>query len=195
MPPNEYEGAIHIIQGDIIMKITTKQITITAALLAVCIASQFFKNMSVYITGPIINACIVLAALSSGMICGIIISIITPVTSFFITGSPIIAAIPLIMPCIMIGNAILAVLVSLFVKKGASNKNLVIGMVLGSVLKALFMGIVIALAIIPNMIPEKMAPKMAVFQTTFSVTQLITAVIGCVLAYIIWIPLKKIVEE
>ncbi|MDO4966098.1 MAG: ECF transporter S component [Lachnospiraceae bacterium] len=177
------------------MKITTKQITITAALLAVCIASQFFKNMSVYITGPIINACIVLAALSSGMICGIIISIITPVTSFFITGSPIIAAIPLIMPCIMIGNAILAVLVSLFVKKGASNKNLVIGMVLGSVLKALFMGIVIALAIIPNMIPEKMAPKMAVFQTTFSVTQLITAVIGCVLAYIIWIPLKKIVEE
>lgn len=87
------------------MKIITKQITITAALLAVCIASQFFKNMSVYITGPIINACIVLAALSGGMICGIIISIITPVMSFFITGSPIIAAIPLIMPCIMIGNA------------------------------------------------------------------------------------------
>lgn len=177
------------------MKIITKQITITAALLAVCIASQFFKNMSVYITGPIINACIVLAALSGGMICGIIISIITPVMSFFITGSPIIAAIPLIMPCIMIGNAFLSVLVSLFVKKEASNKNLIIGMIVGSVSKAVFMGVAIALIIIPNMLPEKMAPKMTVFQTTFSVTQLITAIIGCVLSYIIWIPLKKIVEE
>ena len=33
------------------------------------------------------------------------------------------------------------------------------------------------------------------FQTTFSVTQLITAVIGSVLAFIIWIPLKKVIAE
>lgn len=33
------------------MKITTKQITTTAVLLAICIVSQFFKNTSVYITG------------------------------------------------------------------------------------------------------------------------------------------------
>ena len=46
------------------MKITTKQITTTAVLLAICIVSQFFKNTSVYITGPIINACLIIAALT-----------------------------------------------------------------------------------------------------------------------------------
>ena len=34
----------------------TKKITTAAALLAICIVSQFFKNFSVYITGPIIVA-------------------------------------------------------------------------------------------------------------------------------------------
>ena len=38
------------------MKIKTKQITVTAIMLAICLVSQFFKNLSVYITGPIINA-------------------------------------------------------------------------------------------------------------------------------------------
>ena len=99
------------------MKITTKQITTTAVLLAICIVSQFFKNTSVYITGPIINACLIIAALGAGMACGIILSVITPVTSFLITGSPIMSAIPAIIPCVMIGNIILVVAVSLIAKK------------------------------------------------------------------------------
>ena len=71
------------------MKIKTKQITVTAIMLAICLVSQFFKNLSVYITGPIINAALILTVLYAGMACGIILSIITPVTSFFITGSPV----------------------------------------------------------------------------------------------------------
>lgn len=177
------------------MKLTTKQITITASLLAICIVSQFFKNTSVYITGPIINACLILAGLSVGMICGIILSVITPITAFFITGSPIISAIPAIMPCIMIGNAILVVAVCLAVKKKNGQVGMIVGMVCGSVLKAIFMGIVISLILIPMLLPEKMQPKMPVFQTTFSVTQLITAIIGSVLAYVIWIPLKKVLQN
>ena len=42
------------------MKLTTKQIAMTAVMLAVCIVSQFFKNTSVFITGPIINAALVI---------------------------------------------------------------------------------------------------------------------------------------
>ena len=103
------------------MKITTKQITTTAVLLAICIVSQFFKNTSVYITGPVINACLILAVLSVGIPCGIILSVITPVTSFFITGSPIIGAIPAIMPCIMAGNALLVLGVGLVTKKCKGN--------------------------------------------------------------------------
>lgn len=177
------------------MKVTTKQITTTAVLLAICIVSQFFKNASVYITGPVINACLIIAALSVGMVCGIILAVITPVTAFIISGSPIMSAIPMIIPCVMIGNAILVIGVSLLAKKIKGNGGLIAGMAAGSVVKALFMGVVIGLVLIPSLIPEAMAPKMTVFQTTFSVTQLITAIIGSVYAFIIWIPLKKVMEK
>ena len=177
------------------MKITAKQITITAVLLAISIVSQFFKNTSVYITGPIINACLILAVMSAGIVCGIILSIITPVTAFFITGSPIMQAIPAIIPCVMAGNIILVLGVGLIIKKMKGNGGMIAGMAAGSVLKALFMGIIISLILIPNLLPVKMEKMMGVFQTTFSITQLITAVIGSVYAFILWIPLKKVLDQ
>ena len=90
--------------------------------------------------------------LSVGIPCGIILSVITPVTSFFITGSPIIGAIPAIMPCIMAGNALLVLGVGLVTKKCKGNGGLIAGMAAGSVVKALFMGIVISLILIPNLL-------------------------------------------
>ena len=89
------------------MNLKTRQITVTAILLAICIVSQFFKNLNVYITGPIINAALILTTVYAGLACGIILSVITPITSFFITGSPIMAAIPAMFPCIMISLIIL----------------------------------------------------------------------------------------
>lgn len=177
------------------MKITTKQITVTAVLLAICIASQFFKNLSVYITGPVINACLLLAVLSVGTGCGIILSVLTPVTAFLIAGSPIMAAIPAIIPCIMLGNVLMVLGMSVVSKKKAGNVGLAAGMAAGSVLKALFMGVVISLLLIPQLIPAAMEAKLTVFQMTFSVTQLITALIGSVYAFIIWIPLKKVMAK
>lgn len=179
-----------------IMKITTKQITTTAILLAICIVSQFFKNASVYITGPIINACLIIAVLSVGMTCGIILSVITPVTAFMITGSPIMSAIPAIIPCVMIGNIILVIGTGLISKKIKGNGGLIAGMAAGVIVKALFMGIVIAHILIPNgVIGTPMEKMMPVFQNTFSVTQLITGIIGSVYAFVLWIPLKKIWAE
>ncbi len=177
------------------MKITTRQLTVTAVLLAICIISQFFKNASVYITGPIINACLILAVLSVGLTCGIILSVITPITAYFITGSPIISAIPAIMPCIMVGNIILVVFVYLLKDKPGSKWRFPLSMAIGSIVKALFMGASISLVLIPMLLPEKMLPKMTVFQTTFSLTQLITAIIGSIYAYVIWIPLQKIAKN
>lgn len=178
------------------MKITTKQIVTTGIILAICIISQFFKNLSVYITGPIINACLIICVLSCGLACAIALSVITPITSFIITGSPIMAAIPAIIPCVMIGNAILVVCIHLLKNKiGKENISLPISMVIGSIVKAAFMWIVISLLIVPSMLPEAMMPKMPVIQATFSTTQLITALIGSVFAYIIWLPLKKTFAE
>lgn len=177
------------------MKITTKQITMTAILLAICIASQFLKNLSVYITGPIVNTCLILAVLSAGVACGVILAVITPVTAFLIAGSSIMSAIPAIIPCIMLGNVILVISVGVLTKKVKGNTGLVAGMAAGCVLKAAFMGLVIAMILIPMFLPEPMAPKMPVFQSTFSVTQLITAAIGSFYAFILWIPIKKVMVK
>ena len=177
------------------MKITTKQITITALMLAICIISQFFKNTSVFITGPIVNACLIIAGLGAGMYAGIILAVITPVTAFWITGSPIMSAIPAIIPCVMVGNIIIVVCSSLFYQKMKGKTGLPIGLVVGSVAKAIFMGVVISLILIPSMLPEKMLPKMAVFQMTFSVYQLITALIGSLLVWLIWLRLEKVVKQ
>ena len=179
------------------MKITTKQLVQTALLLAICIASQYFKNLSVYITGPIVNLTIILAVLSVGLWSGLLLSIIAPVTAFFFTGSPIMAAIPLMFPA---GNAVLAVTVWYFQKKTSFKWRLPAGLIAGSVLKAVFMGIVIVLIILPifgdNIAsklpkPEALPMVLATAKVTFSVTQLTTALIGSVLAYLIWMPLKK----
>ena len=182
------------------MKITTKQLVQTALLLAICIASQYFKNLSVYITGPIINLTIILAVLSVGLWSGLLLSIIAPVTAFFFTGSPIMAAIPLMFPAVMAGNAVLAVTVWYFQKKTSFKWRLPAGLIAGSVLKAVFMGIVIVLIILPifgdNIAsklpkPEALPMVLATAKVTFSVTQLTTALIGSALAYVIWMPLKK----
>lgn len=197
------------------MKFTAKMLVQTGLLLAVCIASQFFKNLSVYFTGPIVNTTIILAVLAVGLRSGILISIIAPVSAFFISGSPIMAAIPLMFPAIMGGNIILAVCVQFFsVNKGAANKKntgkgsasrkLILGLALGSVLKAAFMGTVIVLILLPSFgdniaaklpKPEALPGALAAAKIAFSLTQLITALTGSVLAYLIWIPLKKYLKK
>lgn len=182
------------------MKITTKQLVQTALLLAICIASQYFKNLSVYITGPIVNLTIILAVLSVGLWSGLLLSIIAPVTAFFFTGSPIMSAIPLMFPAVMAGNAVLAVTVWYFQKKTSFKWRLPAGLIAGSVLKAVFMGIVIVLIILPifgdNIAsklpkPEALPVVLTTAKVTFSITQLTTALIGSALAYVIWMPLKK----
>ena len=176
------------------MKLTTRQITTTAVLLAICIVSQFFKNLSVYITGPIINCCLILVTLEAGLACGIILSVITPITAFLISGMPIVAAIPQIEPCIILGNIILVFFVYLLSKKKTGNVGIVLGMVIGSILKAAFMGIAISLFLIPSFLPaaSPLFQKMHIFQIMFSMAQLLTALIGSIYAFIILIPLHKL---
>lgn len=170
------------------MKITTKKIALTAVLLALAIASQFLKNMSVYVTGSIINLILIMAVLFVGVGCASIIAIITPITSFLITGSPIMAAMPLVMPAVMIGNEVLVLVVGLLKKM-----PLTVKVVLASVVKAAVMGILISLIIIPVFGPGTGLPEkaLAAAKLTFSLTQLITALIGGVLACIIFPLVKK----
>ncbi len=185
-------------------KITTKQITATALLLALCIISQYFKNLSVYITGPIVNAILIIATIGIGLGSGILISIVSPITAFFLTGSPLMAGIPLLFPTIMLGNSILVICIHSFYKKQSFPHRLPVGMLIGSVLKATFMGIVIVYVLFPlfggnvsSYLPKpEMLPKvLAAAKVTFSLTQLVTALLGSFLAYLIWIPLKRALKN
>ena len=183
------------------MKLKTKQVTLTAAMLAICIVSQIFKNLSIFITGPIINACIILTVMYAGIACGVILSVITPITAYFITGGGVMAAIIGVNPfggimmivCIMLGNMILAFCVDFAIRKW--NKEPAWGMISGAAIKAAFMGVTIALLIVPRFLPPKMAPMMKTIQMTFSLFQLITALIGTVYAMIICIPLSKLMKN
>lgn len=188
------------------MKISTKSIVQTALLLAICIASQFMKNLSVYITGPIINLTFVIAVLFVGVTGGLILAVITPITAFWIAPSPIMMGIPFIIPCIMIGNVLLVLSVWLFKDKILKEKlkinlRLILGMITGAITKSIFMGVSIVLILLPmyssniKVPAKKLDILMGTAKITFSVTQLITASIGCALAYVIWLRMKGIVME
>lgn len=177
-----------------------KEIATTAILLAICIVSQIFKNLSVFITGPIINACIVLAVLMVNLPCGIILSIITPITAYFIAASPVMLAVPGIVPLIMLGNAVLAITVQFLLKKGMVSGGMAAGGVKSYVMalvcalaKGVVMGLTISLWLLPTFIPAQspLRGKMPVFQKTFSVIQFATACIGFVYVFIIWAAVKR----
>jgi len=181
------------------MKLNTKKLAQTALLLAICLVAQYFKNVSVYISGPIINTCLIICALTAGPGYALFLSVITPVTAFFFTGSPIMAAIPLMFPAIMAGNAILALVTWYFHTKIKTSWSLAAGMIIGSILKAVFMALLIVGVLLPvfgsNIAgklpkPEALPGVLATARITFSVTQLTTALIGSVFAYLIWTPLK-----
>lgn len=182
--------------------IRTKQIAITAILLAICIASQFFKNLSIFITGPVINACIVLAVLLANLSSALVLCVITPVTAYFIAASPVMMAVPGILPLIMLGNAVLAVAAHFLVKPAVSSPGKIISagsVIMGfvsSALKGAVMGLTISLWLLPTFIPAEspLRAKLGTFQLTFGLFQFITALIGFVYVYILLFPLRKTIE-
>ena len=182
---------------------TTRQITTTAALLAICIVSQLFKNLSIFITGPIINVCLALAVVLVGLPCGIALSLITPITAYFIAASPVMLAVPGILPLIMGGNLVLVLAVHFLMKedvlraqKGFPAKSYVMAVVSAG-LKGAFMGLTISLWLLPTFLPQgsPLRGKLSVFQTTFSLYQFLTALIGFVYFFVILLALKPFLKN
>ena len=181
------------------IKFGTKEIAITAILLAICLLSQVFKSLSVFITGPIINLCLCLAVVLVNLPCAIVLAIITPVTAYIIAASPVMMAVPGIIPLIMLGNIVLVVSVEFLLKKdvcggnsGLYNWKCYLKAGLCALLKGIFMGITISLWLLPTFIPADtpLRNKMPVFQSMFSVVQFATACIGFVYFFIVFAAIK-----
>ncbi len=161
--------------------ITTKQITKTALLLAICIVFQSMKGISVYLTGSAVNCILIIATLYCGIFSGSCIAILTPVVAYFIGATPIMNMIPLMLPIIMIGNALIVICIWMLHKKA-----LELGMLLGCVTKAGFLWLIVWFAILPIFGANLPTPMIAAVKMSFSVTQFVTALIGSVIAWCIY---------
>lgn len=163
------------------MFMKTKKIATLGVLLAIMLVFQFLKGVSPYITGPVVNLVLIIVTYYFSLSSGILFSIIAPITSFIISPSPILKAIPLIVVFIALGNIVLCFFVNLL-----KNKNLALDLFVASTFKAIFMGVTISLIIIPTFSKGAQLPEVALATAkfTFSITQLITAYIGSVIAYI-----------
>jgi hypothetical protein len=171
----------------ITMKISIKTITYTALFLALTIAFQQFKALNQFITGPIVNAILIISTLYIGLACGSIIAFLSPISAVLINPSPLMLAVPMMTPLIIIGNLIIVFSASYY-----KDKNLAIGLTLGSVLKALFLWIGVSYVVLPYF-GAGLAPKLKMLaQAAFSYNQLITALVGSLIAYLIWLRLKRI---
>ena len=171
----------------------TNKFTRTAVLLALAVASQFLKNLSVYITGPIVNAVLIVCVLYCGFGNAAVLCIVLPITSWLVTGSPVMSTMPVIIPCVMAGNLVLALGVWLFARRSESDISLIAGMAVGCVAKALFMGLTVSCLVLPLLGPDSglPAPALAAAKLTFSVTQLITGILGCLPVLIV----KKAIDK
>lgn len=249
------------------MKKSTRTILQTALLLLLCIGVQFLKSTSVYLSETVVSIVLILSVLTGGFFSAAVIAVIVPLTSWWITGSPVISSHPLIVFCLMGGNLIQVGLVWLFAvwlrKKMPKTEalhfsdsrfrlvlivalvasvlwgavslsflssfasvlqvpsigpaliltlvmicgvflvfvclwalvarfpdvwSLIAGTVLGAVAKAVFLWLIIDKAILtPAEVSE--------VNLEFSVTPLLTALLGSLVAFLIWLPLKKRLEK
>lgn len=179
------------------MKINTKQITVTAIMLALSIVViQFIKlplsisGQSVGISGALINLIIIIDTLYCGLLSGMLLAVIIPVLSFVLTASPIISSVPLILPCIMLGNTII-VLFAWFVRGKKLELNLMpLSLVIGSFAKAGIMSLLIVKWVLPQFGGSLSDKVINLAKVTYSSTQLIAALLGTFLACIVWPILK-----
>lgn len=162
-------------------------ITRTAILLALTILFQTLGRyiplgqFNQFIVGPLVNACLLVAAAYTGLAGGAAVSVLSPFGAI-LTG----ATIPLpFAPFIAAGNFILVLAFFLLKKKPLA------GIAAGALLKFGFLTAAVNLFVRMMGIPEN---KAAVLVASFSWPQLITAVVGGVLAILVLKALEKAVK-
>jgi hypothetical protein len=166
----------------------TKLITRTAILLALTILFQTLGRFiplgqfNQFIVGPLVNACLLVAAAYTGLAGGAAVAVLSPFGAV-LTG----AAIPLpFTPFIAVGNFILVLLYVLLKKKPVA------AVAVGAVLKSGFLWASILIFVGVMNIPDK---KATLLVASFSWPQLVTAVIGGAVALAVIKALEKAIEK
>lgn len=156
--------------------ITTKMITRSAIILAVSIAVQSVK-LPQPLTGPLINALLLLAAGLAGPLGGVLVGVCTPLIAFLFGIMPF----PPAVPVIMAGNSVLAIVFGWLIKRP------VWGVVAAAFAKYGIMSIMV-FYLLPALFQINIPSKVAASLTT---PQLFTALGGGLLAVIILKAVKQ----
>lgn len=170
-------------------KFDVKFITRTAMLIALAVIFQFIGRFipatGQFITGPLINACLIVAAGAVGVWSGITVAVLSPVIALATGMNPNI----IFAPIIALANIVFVVIFALFIGKDRKTEltaKPVLGIVSGSVIKflVLFIGITKILPALGIKVP-------APFLFAFSWPQLVTALIGGFIGLTILIILNR----
>lgn len=255
-------------------KQTVKKLIATVLLLLLCVLAQLLENTSVYLSETVVCAALVMGTLACGYVWGASLALLTPLTGWLVTGSPVIAAMPQILPCHMLANLLLISIVWLFVKWLAEKMPktepvplsderfrlvviialaasalwaglstafisalsdflqmesvspllivsliaiggtlslfialwalvcrfpkawpIIAGGVLGSGAKFLVLWLLVSKTILGGYAGDLDSAVVALAQSDYGVPQLFTALLGCILAFLIWLPLKKSLQK
>lgn len=178
-------------------KKSTQFIARTGILLALTIAMQYVCATYIkaqLITGSVVNAFLIIAAGSVGIVGAGLIGLFTPILGF-LTG---VVGNILLTPFIGLANACFVIVYALLInafkvdyKKGLKDaKNIALGVssyVLGAGAKFLFMFFVCLKLILPLVLPQIAPP----IEVAFGITQLWTALIGGTIGFITTILFAK----
>ncbi len=172
----------------------TQKITRTALIIAILFVIQYFKNISAYISGPIVNVILLTATFYIGLPSGILLSIIAPVSSYFIAGGNAMSVIMTAtsftaLPVIIIGNIIFIIL-SYLIFNNKRLMYLIFGLISGSLAKWLFMWLS-ADFILKPLFSENFGEKIAVLGKVFGTLQLYAAAFGSMVFYLIFKLIKN----
>lgn len=165
---------------------SAKKIATTALFLALLIAVQQFKAIQ-FITGPLVNAILIITAVWIGLYSGLVIAVLSPIFAAIITPALPMQLLPQMIPVIMAGNAIIVIAAYIF-----RNKSLKLGLIVGAVTKALLLWAGVSLLVIPMFGSGLNSADVKMLTAIFSYMQLITALAGSVIALLILPRLKKI---
>ena len=170
-------------------KFSVKSLVATALLWALLIGVQQFRGISQFITGPLVNAILIVAAIWVGKYSGLAIAFLSPLFALLIMPGPLMQALPMLVPIIGLGNAALVMCAYFFKKKSLPVFGA--GLLLGSVLKALILWVGVVFFVFPIFGADVPPPMIAAGTAMFSWNQLITAAIGSAIVLIIYPVLNK----
>lgn len=175
----------------------TKKIATAGVLYAIILIMQLVKNVSPFISGPVINTTMAVAAMEIGIWWGIGFGVITPITSILVAPASAMTMITQAtyganLPIIIIGNCIFVLAVYYGYKNG--NKAFIIGIIVGAILKWLFMWGAADLILKP-VFEVSLGKLVVAVNKVFSTLQLFSGLISGVILYPVMYALKKITKE